>query len=262
VLEASRSEIQALFDELAETLVPEFILSTDFYAYFETTAASKSVGMNVDSEKWQVKFKRALQLSKFPVHLIPRPSGRPYANAKMRKLFGALCDATAPKDYIDSSTPAHITDEIMRAFNGGIDATLPVTCHTPKQQNMEMTMLVKSIYLIDAENEDDDELRYTYVHTNNIRILLLISRCLLHVIFASTIYLLLNSSRFLVFCINFPRLPVCLPVCLSVCLPTCLPACLPTYLPACLPVYLPASLPACSSISLDGLSNNMASFPH
>jgi hypothetical protein len=49
VLEASKAEFDAIRDEVATTFVPEFILSSDFYAYFETTAASKSAGISVES---------------------------------------------------------------------------------------------------------------------------------------------------------------------------------------------------------------------
>lgn len=56
------------------------------------------------------RFQKTVADISFPVHLFtapatkdgPRP--RPYANKVMRSIFGTMCDAPSPREYIDNST--------------------------------------------------------------------------------------------------------------------------------------------------------------
>ena len=64
-----------------------------------------------------------------PFHLFPYGSaGRPYANKKMRELFGPMCDAPTPREYIDSFTGESGINTIVTAMKQGVDLTTIVTC--------------------------------------------------------------------------------------------------------------------------------------
>lgn len=56
------------------------------------------------------RFQKAVADLTFPVHLFIAPAvkdgacPRPFANKIMRSIFGTMCDAPSPREYIDSTT--------------------------------------------------------------------------------------------------------------------------------------------------------------
>jgi hypothetical protein len=52
------------------------------------------------------RFQKTIADMNFPMHLFfaPGVNGRPFGNKIMRSIFGTMCDAPSPREYIDNST--------------------------------------------------------------------------------------------------------------------------------------------------------------
>jgi hypothetical protein len=74
------------------------------------------------------KFQQAAADLPVLLHLFPFKLGRPYANKKMRELFGPMCDAPTPREYIDTSTPPDGFYGVLCAMKEGSAAAVEVMC--------------------------------------------------------------------------------------------------------------------------------------
>jgi hypothetical protein len=83
------------------------------------------------------------------VHLFPfqNVNGRPYANLKMREIFGPMCDAPSPKEYFDvSCTPEPIVRDILDAMKTGRNGMFHVVVRTLKKDYQpEMRLAIKHL---------------------------------------------------------------------------------------------------------------------
>jgi hypothetical protein len=131
--------------------VPEFLLSSDFLAYFETTAASLKGHLQLNSPDWYPKFVSVFQNYRYPLQLFPLTQNdtmRPYANSLMRDTFGEVCDAPSPSpiDYLDPSTDPREIEEVLDALQDGEDCMCTVKCKSSKGLSLDALLFVKVPY--------------------------------------------------------------------------------------------------------------------
>jgi hypothetical protein len=95
------------------------------------------------------KFQKAIKGFKYGIQLYPAKSGeRPFSNDRMRKIFGQLCDAPTPREYIDvQMTKVEIINEIVAAVKSGQDAMCGVVCRTLKGLKPTSLICVKGLMM-------------------------------------------------------------------------------------------------------------------
>lgn len=148
----NEAKLQQIFNDMAYALVPEFILSSDFEAYFETHSPVKAHNkkLRIDSKSWLGKFQKVANDHSVPCHLFLGSGGtdhRPYANNKMRTIFGPMCDAPSPREYIDPghNDPAAV-QAFLQAMKEGQDVMTALICRTMKNGRPPALLAVKHMH--------------------------------------------------------------------------------------------------------------------
>lgn len=148
----NEAKLQQIFNDMAYALVPEFILSSDFEAYFETHSPVKAHNkkLRIDSKSWLGKFQKVANDHSVPCHLFLGSGGtdhRPYANNKMRAIFGPMCDAPSPREYIDPghNDPAAV-QAFLQAMKEGQDVMTALICRTMKNGRPPALLAVKHMH--------------------------------------------------------------------------------------------------------------------
>eukprot|EP00600_Ochromonadales_sp_CCMP1393_P006370 CAMPEP_0174967318 /NCGR_PEP_ID=MMETSP0004_2-20121128/7520_1 /TAXON_ID=420556 /ORGANISM="Ochromonas sp., Strain CCMP1393" /LENGTH=1434 /DNA_ID=CAMNT_0016216443 /DNA_START=463 /DNA_END=4767 /DNA_ORIENTATION=+ len=155
-------QLKDIFKEVAEEFVAEFVLSNDFAAHHEGHAEIKSHNkkLRTDSKSWVGKFQKATNNHNCLFHLFAFGGGRPFANKKMKTVFGPMCDAPTPREYIDASTPAEIATSVTESMKSGKDLmNLPVTIRTVRDGKKEAEIFIKHIYSYKVP----DQIKFTMV---------------------------------------------------------------------------------------------------
>jgi len=148
LMDVHSPRLQQIFVDLALELVTPFVLSSDFAAYQETHTEVKAHNkkLRTDSKSWVGKFQKATNNHATPFHLFSFGGGRPFANKKMRSIFGPMCDAPSPKEYIDGAgTDALIVGQVEQCMKSGTDCCVSAVVRTLKQGKRACQIRVRHI---------------------------------------------------------------------------------------------------------------------
>lgn len=93
------------------------------------------------------KFQKAIKGHKYGIQLFSSNAGeRPFGNDTMRRIFGPMCDAPSPKEYIDAqSTNSDAIEQVTSAVNHGLEAMIGVVCRTIKGAKPPALLCIKPI---------------------------------------------------------------------------------------------------------------------
>lgn len=80
-----------------------------------------------------------------PFHLFAFGGGRPFANKKMRQIFGPLCDSPSPKEYIDPSSGEEIIAAVVDSMRNASDFSGFIKCRAVRGQKPQEFMMIKHL---------------------------------------------------------------------------------------------------------------------
>lgn len=90
---------------------------------------------------------------KYGFHLFPFGGGRPYANNYMRELFGPMCDAPSPKEYLDISTDAETTKALDTCIKTGKNQAFSIYCRQLKASRVPSVMSINHMQSVKHEGK-------------------------------------------------------------------------------------------------------------
>jgi len=133
--------------------LPEFILSSDFYAYWELSN-NLTTGVKIGTPEWFSKFTQIVNGYKYAMSLFFIADGRHAANIKMREQFGDFQDV---QQFIDVSTGASNINDIIMSLKSGKDCMAKVMTNNIQRQQLPGLVCVKGL----REAVDDQKVIYT-----------------------------------------------------------------------------------------------------
>ena len=153
-----QAQLEKITQQLASTFVPEFLLSTDFRAYYESTPEATAVGcLDMTRSDWLPRVQAVLQDYPFPIMLFPQVipksvDGAPaapahWANAQMRGLFGPVCDKkkTTLRDFVHPSSAKAEIRELKEAMADSEDCLTHITFRTQSEVKMYALVYMKML---------------------------------------------------------------------------------------------------------------------
>jgi len=167
-IESKKSVLNNMLIETAYDFIPAFVTSDDFMSYFDSHHSpmkAHNKGLHVDSKSWLGRFQKTVSDMNFPVHLFTAPAvkdgpcPRPFANKIMRSIFGTMCDAPSPREYIDNTTDSNTISNILMSMKEGVDTTSGVVCRTLKSGKVPSLLYIKHLY----SWKDPTKLKYSVV---------------------------------------------------------------------------------------------------
>ena len=148
------------------SFLPEFILSSDFYAYWELSNNLNS-GLKIGTPEWLNMFARIANNYKYAMSLFFISDGRHTDNIKMKQQFGNFQHI---QQFIDTSTGASNINDIITSLKTGKDCMINVITNNIHGQQLPGLICVKGLReAIDNQKVISTLLTYSQGHDEVLR---------------------------------------------------------------------------------------------